>query len=342
MRSPATLFDIPDELLLDIFSRIPRHDLITMLRVTSWIHFVAARAVYTNVRVVGLNARRFFVTLASRSQYSVVYSTFIRRLRYTFTSASESYLTFPVFCQALLTMECLVSLSLDIFAPHADTLILSLQRYGLLRSRVLIGAGLLAAVQGHRSALVTAHTLPNLRALRLRGGPAIAGVLTCHRAIEELVLSTPLDYIALSELCTFVDRNIYGNRLVTLIIRLTISLDVQDVIMALSEVVPHLQQLSLDQPRLNPLPVLRVVAGSSPAFALLRRLSLNVASSWQTGIVIEGGVSAWLASEIAPHSHLAALSIGTTVWMLDIMSYKWISQPRIGTILRLNYFQGHM
>ncbi|KAJ6510124.1 hypothetical protein C8R47DRAFT_1208170 [Mycena vitilis] len=307
--SPVIVLNLPNELLLDIFARLPRKDVVSLLRTNSIIHLLAARLIYTNVRVIGLAARRLFSTLATKSLHSSAYSASMRRLRYTFTSTSETFLTFPVLCQALLTMNHLVSLSLDIYPAQADALMLSLHRYGLLRTRVLVGTRLLASSQGHTPTPLE-RALPSLRGLRLRGGTAAAGALLCHREVEELVISTPLDYSTLSDLCSLIDRSVYGNRITTLIVRLANPLKVEDVLTALAEVMPNLEQLSLDQPRLRPMNALTALIGQNALFKRLRRLSLNVASPWLE--IDPANMSLWLSERVERLSRLVAFSIGST------------------------------
>lgn len=222
----------------------------SVIRVSSRLQPLAARALYTNVHVVGQAARHLFVILAAKTPTSIVYSSFLRRLRYTFSTPSESYLTYPVFCQALLTLERLVSLSLDIFPSQADSLMASMRRYGLLKSRSLESSRLLAS--SRRLYCTPVHDgLPSLRALRVRGAPGAVG-LVCERGVEEIVLSTPLDYKTLDEICCLVDRGLCGYRVVTLVIRVVGTLDVQSVLLAVAEVMPNLEQFSLDQPELEP------------------------------------------------------------------------------------------
>ncbi|KAJ7186921.1 hypothetical protein C8R46DRAFT_1024891 [Mycena filopes] len=308
-----------------------------MLRVTSSLHYLAARRLYTDVRVAGLHARRLFTTLAAKSRNSAVYATFLRRLRYTFTATSECYLTFPVLCQALLTMDNLISLSLDISSFEGDALNLSLQRYGLLRTRVLVGSQMLAASAGHSSPTFE-RGLPGLRGLKLRGGTAAAGVLLRHRPVEELVLSTPLDVSSLSELCCLLDRNVYAERLVTLIVRLVVGLNVQHVLVALAEVAPNLEQVSIDQPRLDPMIPLCALLAPRLLLGHLRRLSINVASSaYSDGVATVPDMCIWLAMKVPSNSHLVRLSIGGTVWTLDVSTCKWSAATRVGTIIKLAY-----
>ncbi|KAJ7739536.1 hypothetical protein B0H16DRAFT_1465193 [Mycena metata] len=338
----GSLVAIPDELVMEILGHLPRTDVISMLRVSPLVHFLAARVLYTNVRVIGIHARRLFATLAAKTKHSTVYALFLQRLRYTFTTAPESLLTYPVLCQALLTMTGLVSLSLDIFAAQADTLTLSLQRYGLIRTRVLLGTRMFAASQG-RSTELSNEGLPNLRGLRLRGGTTTVGSLLCHRPIEELVLSTPLDYPALSELCCIIDRSVFGDRLSTLIVRLAGHLDIQRSLMALAEVMPSLQQLSVDQPEMDPMVVIRTLTRSNPMLRLLRRLSLNVVSRWDPDISIDKqGLCAWLTEEVATDSRLIELSVGANVWRLNVGTSSWKADSRVNSIICMSYLSASL
>ncbi|KAJ7204257.1 hypothetical protein C8J57DRAFT_1407191 [Mycena rebaudengoi] len=116
------IFTLPDEILLEIFCRLSRQDRTRLLRTCWTLHFLVARTLYTNVRVYGRTARRFFSTLAAKTSLSSIYSTFTRTLRYTVTSSDDSYLTYPVFCQALEVMDNVHSLSLDLLPGQSDLL----------------------------------------------------------------------------------------------------------------------------------------------------------------------------------------------------------------------------
>ncbi|KAJ7821154.1 hypothetical protein B0H13DRAFT_1920953 [Mycena leptocephala] len=231
---------------------------------------------------------------------------------------------------------------LDIFSrlPREDVMSL-LRRYGLLRSRVLEGTRLLETSQGRYPPSLD-HGLPCLRGLRLRGGTFTAGALLCHRPVEELVLSTPLGYQALNDLCCLVDRSLYGHRMVTLIIRLSSACAAQDALVALAEVMPNLEQLSVDQPDLDSMSVLSNLVGSNALLKHIRRLSLNVASSRISGKIDDEEMSVWLASHVASESSIVAISVGGTVWSLDILTYTWVASARLGTIIVLRYLTRHM
>ncbi|KAJ7725030.1 kinase-like domain-containing protein [Mycena metata] len=324
---------LPNELILQILDLVPASDRVSTLRTSSSLHDLGARSLYTNVRVDGVAARRLFATLATKSPHAVVYSGFLRRLRYTFTSASESYLTYPVFCQALLTLDRLVSLSLDIFPSHASSLWAVMQRYGLLKTRNLQGSRLLSAFKGQPSFPMECG-LPSLRALRVRGMPT--GVaLACHRGVEELVLSTPLEYEELDQICRFIDSGLCGHRIVTLVVRIVAGIDTQGVLVALAEVMPNLEQLSFDQLQLDPKSIIWTVAGPRRLLPSLRRLSLNVLSSWKASLPADPEeLCQWLGDNVDRESQLVGISIGMLLWFVDLASYTWTVTPRQGRMPR--------
>ncbi|KAJ7135273.1 hypothetical protein C8R43DRAFT_956109 [Mycena crocata] len=283
----SPILTLPNELLLDIFNRLPRLDQTSVLRVSSDFHSIAAR--------------KFCVTLATRSCFSVVYSGHLKRLRYTVTSPTESFLTYPVLCQALLTANGLVALALDLYPGQTEPLLLCFQRYGLTRRTDLTASVLLDKHRGnHRPSSVP--TLPALRGLKIRGDPSVAA-LVLHRPIEELVFSTSLDYNTLSELCCNIVLGGRGHVLSTLVVRLGANLVAADVVEALAEVLPNLEQLSIDQVGLQPMSVLNQVVSPWHLFPKIRRLTLNVLSGWRGDTdesvnFFETDMAVWLADHV--------------------------------------------
>ncbi|KAJ7436451.1 kinase-like domain-containing protein [Mycena galericulata] len=291
---------------------------------------------YTNIRVFGWAARHLYATLALKSSYSTVYSSFVRRLRYTITSTSESFLTYPVFCQALLTTDNLVSLSLDLFPGQAEALISSMKRYGLLRMRVLTATRLLNAHLGVEQS-VASLSLPRLRGLRISGDPSVA-ILLCDRDMDEIVLSSELGYKGLSELCCVVDRSLYGHNISTLFIRLEPELIARDVVLALSEILPNLEQFSLDQRGLDAMHVLDLTVSPRRLFRGIRRLAINPISGWLPASgasrrEFADEMCLWLAAELDLQSPLVRLSLAATVWTLDIATFSWSATSRVDSVI---------
>ncbi|KAJ6501448.1 kinase-like domain-containing protein [Mycena vitilis] len=289
----APIVRVSDEVLLEIFSLLGSFDCVNLLRVCSELHFLAARSLYTDVAVRGRASRRFFATLALKTHNSSVYATFLRRLRFTATSKSDSYLTYPVFSQALLTMTSLVALDLDIShgTTRFDSPLISMQRYGLLLTRVLLGTRLAETVSKASTFTgsdVVGSSLPRLRGLWIGGDPTILPLI-CHRKLEELALGGCLDSDVIGELCRAVDRSIYGHYLVTLVIRVDKTLKTEAVVEALAEVLPLLVQLSLDQNGMDPMSVLNLLAAPRMLFQSVRRLALNSSAiSRRTSFAVDG------------------------------------------------------
>ncbi|KAJ7773128.1 hypothetical protein B0H16DRAFT_1765906 [Mycena metata] len=310
--------------------------LLSMLRVCSELHFLVARSMYSRIHVYGQSARHLFATLSSKSRFSSIYATFLRRLRYTVTAASDMYLTYPILCQALLTTENLVALSLDIFPGQGGPLISSLERYGLVVNRVLVATRFLDLSRGIRRTPFT-PALASLRGLRVRGDWSLS-VLVCNRAVDELVLSSPVDYAALSEVCCLVDRSVYGSQLTTLVIRLVPLLKIDEALEALSEILPNLEQLSLDQ--IGLMPVLQSVVAPRQLFPSIRRLALNPVSGWRAECEVTRqqfimDLCSWMDEKITVESRLVHFTMGNVAWFLDLTSYTWKAEPRKGSIISL-------
>ncbi|KAJ7040611.1 hypothetical protein C8F04DRAFT_1177949 [Mycena alexandri] len=293
---------IPDEVLREIFDRLPMATLLSMLRVCSELHFLVAR------------------------------------LRYTVVSPSDIYLTYPILCQALLTMDNLVALSLDIFPGQCEPLISSLERYGLLNNRVLVATRFLNLSRGIQRTPPTS-TLPSLRGLRVRGDWSLS-MLICNRPVDELVFSSPVDYAALSEVCCLIDRSVYGRQLTTLVIRLAPPLRMDEALQALSEILPNLEQLSLDQRGLEPMLVLDLVVAPRQLFPSIRRLALNPVSGWRADSEITRhqfvvDLCTWMDEKIVVESRLVRVGMADVVWSLDLTSYTWKAELRRGSIIIL-------
>ncbi|KAJ7157056.1 hypothetical protein C8R43DRAFT_1125608 [Mycena crocata] len=335
----ALLVLLPDELLLDIFGQIGHSDRLVVLRVCSDLHFLGARALYSDVNVRGLPARKLFALLAAKTALSSVYSTLLRRLKYTVTSTSEIHLTYPVLCQAMLTLDGLLAFSLELFGgPHTDAFLASFHRYGLIRSRFLLKGELTG-----RSELVQASwpTLPSLRGLRLRGPSALTGIVS-YRELRELVICKRLDDEGFSDLCCALEKGVCGHKIETLVISVDHQLKTERVVRSLGYAVPNVEQLSLDHDNLEVTLALRLMVGSTASFLFLRRLFLNPVSSCRhlsDGLadVFCGELCTWLATTMDSRCRLVRLGLGGFVWTLDAITFTWTVFHRTGSVLIPSY-----
>ncbi|KAJ7135567.1 hypothetical protein C8R44DRAFT_729141 [Mycena epipterygia] len=241
----SPILRLPDELLLETFRLLPQADRISSLRVCSSLHFLVANALYSTVRVSGIGARRFFATISLASRFSLVYATFTRRLSYSVVISSDVYLTYPVFCQALIALSNLHTLALDVSSGYSEPLLVSFERYGLLRQRTLAVTRLFRASRGDQRG-DSGNALEQLRCLRIVGDPMPVALLV-QRDVCELVLSRELTYAGLNEICCQVYGSTYGGNITSLTLSLVKSLDMDEVLKALVEIFPRLTDLSLEQ-----------------------------------------------------------------------------------------------
>ncbi|KAJ7683365.1 hypothetical protein B0H17DRAFT_1227864 [Mycena rosella] len=329
------LVRLPDELLLLILALLPHSDRVSMLRVCTSLHFLVSRSIYSTVRVSGKRARLFFVTLATSSRFSTVYATFPRRLSYSVTSATDMYLTYPVFCQALNLLGGLHTLSLDIASAQSKALMLALTRYGLLRERLLLATALFQSSQG-RVALGDRSGLPRLKTLRVGGDPVVAA-LAVHCDVREIILVGELQYKQLSELCCRLNSSVYGSNISVLGIKLVPTLDMLAVLHALAEILPNLEDFSVDQKGSDTLATFRFLAGPDRPFSALKNLTLNHALGWRLNCAlgwrlnrmlevdrVSEKVVRFLEQELPSGSGLCSVRLGSTTWTLNVSTYRWL------------------
>ncbi|KAJ6579180.1 hypothetical protein DFH09DRAFT_1077473 [Mycena vulgaris] len=320
----ARIISLPDEVLALIFELVSRSDRVSLLRVCSNLHFLVARSIYATVHVRGKSSRIFFATIAYSSRFSTVYATMVRRLRYTVVYASEAFLTYPVFCQALNLMDGLYSLSLDVSPHHSENMVISFKRYGLIRERVLAATRLLRSSMGTAPPPAT-RALSRLRCLKIKGDPSVAALLV-HREIEEVILINEVGYAFFSDFCCLVDRSIYGSRITILSIWFALELDTTAVLYALAEILPNLSQFTVEQRSSDALTMVRLLAAPTQLFPLLRKVSINRVCSRQRFMfdsALWQGVSKDL-EDVPFSSRLWHVRIGTCRWVLDIPTNRWI------------------
>ncbi|KAJ7750556.1 hypothetical protein B0H16DRAFT_1460661 [Mycena metata] len=259
-----------------IFDLVPRKYWVDLLRVCSSLHFLAARLLYSDVRVYGRRARLFFVTIASASRFSLVYATFTRRLSYSALTTTDGLMIFPIFCQSLNALGNLRFLSLNILPRDTGVLLKAFSRYGVSRERLLIATALLHDSQGVRGA---GNGMPRLYALKIRGDPSLA-VLLRQRDVRAIVLTKYFGYEDLSGFCCLVDSSSFGKNITSLDVRFCEGVDLAGVTRALAEVLPMLQNLSVDAKHGDPLIVFRLLVSSGRLLPHLRSLLVNSRVGW--------------------------------------------------------------
>ncbi|KAJ7495926.1 hypothetical protein B0H11DRAFT_1910212 [Mycena galericulata] len=129
----------------------------------------------------------------------------------------------------------------------------------------------------------------------------------------------------------------YGHSISTLVIRLDPILVAEDVIGALAEVLPNLEQFSLDQNGLQVSVILSTLISPQRSFPLLRRLAINPMTNWAQSPDLSSKESDdlcdWLALETPGQSRLVQLSIGFLVCTLDSVTLVWSAKTRLKSVI---------
>ncbi|KAJ7730774.1 hypothetical protein B0H16DRAFT_1733626 [Mycena metata] len=324
----APLVALPDEILLLIFELLPQSARVAMLPVCSNLHFLVARTIYTSVRVRGLRARLFFSSIAYSTRFTTVYAPFVRRLDYSVTSPSETFLTYPVFCQALRLMGGLNKLILSISIDH-QPLLTAFRRYNILLERFQSAEA--GRLNGSSNTNLDPMTLPRLRTLRVHGSPDLTCLIT-NRDVEELSLHPALDYQAFSKFCTLVQCSSRTSCLTTLSIYLAPDLDHAIILHDLADVLPNLECLSIDQQRGRSLGVFEILVAPGQLLPMLKTLYIHrIHETIGMRISTRGPFQKEvlkLLENVPFTSRLSSLQIGGFTWNVDATTYRWrVGEP---------------
>lgn len=239
---------LPEETLINILELASAATVTVVMRTNSAMHSVGARVLYTNVEVSGTSARMFFSTMASRTILSNFYATFVRGLSFSVSVYSDKFLVFPVFCETLACLQGLRHLSIVLSPGDGEFMCLCMKRFGIVREYVSTLA--VARLEGEK-ALSTRLTLPILHTFRLGGDIALSDVIL-HRRITDLVISTPLNYDEIEKLLDTLASVYRMHSLESLSIRLKCDVAIEPVLHAISESLPGLRSLTVEQPSVDP------------------------------------------------------------------------------------------
>lgn len=219
-----------------------------VMRTNKVMHAVASRAIYTSVDVSDAEARMFFTTIASRSKLSGFYAQFVKRLTFSATIYFDKFITFPIFCETLLCLRGLRVLSVLISPGDGDFMSKCLRRFAIIRESV---SSLTAAKMEGERALSVMLTVPTLHTLHFGGDVDLADIMS-YRHLSEVSITTPISY---DEADQFLNKVSYSPSLrftlKTFSIRLWSEVKLEPVLWAISDSLPELRTLSIQQPRLN-------------------------------------------------------------------------------------------
>ncbi|KAJ6507224.1 hypothetical protein C8R47DRAFT_1209154 [Mycena vitilis] len=295
-----------------------------MLCVCTELHLLAARSLYTDVRVQGGAARRFFATIASNTRFSSMYGSMVRHLRYDIWTPTDRYLSFPVFCQALCYMDALHSLRIDGSCLLTAGLLSDLKRYGFVREGFLAATRLLRTAQGKPPNL--RDPLSNLRHFHLSGDFALA-TLASNRHITQLIIDHQLCHYTFSEFCCSLYSSVSSVHLTSLSICFAPALDTIASLDALAEVLPHLLDFSFTKDGCKVFDAFARLVTPPLLFPDLRTLSIrtglwtelsSAAGRRTVGVSVLGYLDT-----VSPGSRLYSISLGLSTFTFDCLSSRW-------------------
>lgn len=127
---------------------------------------------------------------------------------------------------------------------------LCMKRFGIIRESESTLS--IARTPVAQRALYTRLTLPSLQTLRI-GGDVASIDIAWYRRLSEVSFTTPLNYEEVDQLLIVLGSTSMKASLESLSIRLLPAVDIEPVLWALSESIPKLHTLTIEQPLLNSL-----------------------------------------------------------------------------------------
>lgn len=245
----SSILVLPVEVILEILGYSGPTTTTTVMRTNRSLHLIGSRALYTSVDVDNLSARMFFTTIAARTALPTVYAPFVKHLTFSATEVFDKFMTFTIFCETLLCLQRLRTLSITLIPGDGEWMQLCLKRFGIVRERV--STLTVARLEGERSQF-TRLTLPVLHTLRIGGDLALIAMVTL-RHLTEVDITTPLSYEEVDNALNALASGPTRTSLTTFSIRLLPVEDINTILLAVSESLEGLRTLSVEQPSVNAL-----------------------------------------------------------------------------------------
>lgn len=213
------------------------------------IHDIGSRALYSNVETSGLAARQFFTTIVSDDSFASFYSSFVRRLSFYSIDESDKFLTFPVLCEALLRLHGVRILAISLREEDCEFMHYCMLRYGIIRRST---STIQAIIEIENGILSTVLSLPNVHTILLYGSVQLVDIVR-FRPLTGLSISTWQSYEDLDRTLEHLSVGPYASRLLSINLRLKVDLDLEKVLLSLSEDLPNLEILRIEQYKVNTL-----------------------------------------------------------------------------------------
>ncbi|KAJ7730789.1 hypothetical protein B0H16DRAFT_1733640 [Mycena metata] len=331
---------LPDALLLEIFEELPRNGRLSALCSCKALHFLVARTIYTDVRVLGTVARNFFTTITEQTSTSAIYTTFVRRLHFTVQARSDQ--TMALFCRSILLLKNLDRLGLAVPIWRSATLAESMQDVDILQGVQIWanrgrGSDEIVSESGvgrrvHLRPDVHEHdhrrALSSLRHLSIEGDSLFA-VICVDRVIESIRITQPMNFYEFGDFCHILQGSNYRHLLTHLDIFLAARMmDACECIDELAAVTLALMSLSIGQTREASLRIFHQLVERPTQFSALQVFRINCQNSTQANDLdaedahVRGAVTLRLQYPVL-RTRLRRIEVHKYIWDLDTFTDKW-------------------
>lgn len=259
--------------------------------------------------------------LLSGSRFSARYLTNIKRVWFRGYPERELHLNTLLLADILKHSINLVVLWMEISNFESDRVVDRLRRNSLVRERIH-PAFSIADIEDE-----CAHyplTLPVLKYLRLNGDSALL-CLAQHRSLREMDIGCVLDHDDFAKFVAAADGSVLGDNLKILSIKLATAIDIAMAMQFLSDAIPGLLSLSLDQTALDMKEVLEILGYNQSIFGEMKHILLNKTYTYR----MAGGVKQPLLSGLtrrrtedllskttSVHSALELIGVGRNVFYI--------------------------
>jgi len=181
------IFHLANEMLDEITSYLPKSSQTVLSQTCHKFHAVATRLLYKNIKVNGRQARRLCVTLMSRNiSPAARYVDLIRSFAYQSQTTFDLYLSYPLLCDALMEMQGLQSLELQVPRSISAFLLTLMNRKHIFREKVEVQMFQDSYI-GHGNNFHSWNVLPSVRMIKIGGDIRTLNVVQ-HRSITSVTL----------------------------------------------------------------------------------------------------------------------------------------------------------
>lgn len=243
---------IPLELIDEICSYAEISSQLCLMRTSRQMHAALSYNVYREASVRGFTARQFFATVSCGSSHAQLYASSIRHLTYRGTSLEDTFITFPLFVNALLKMCRLRTLSLSVGKSVSAFLTVQLDKTGINRQCQSLSVSL-NPLKKLESCI---WALPHLTSLNISGDHRLTSLARC-RQLTRLRVGVPISVADLSDVLTnLVDGKGGVNHSLTSLLINFHNATCEETSLAficIAQMLPSLFDLTLRIPVVNPL-----------------------------------------------------------------------------------------